>query len=70
MFLEAADSAGNVLPFWRARSSTSIGASVPLDGRKHSKRATRLALVLRSSHEGVLAYCSLADLKRFAIDLT
>jgi uncharacterized protein len=26
-------------------------------------------VVLRASHEGALAYCSLADLKRFAIDL-
>ena len=26
-------------------------------------------VVLRASHEGVLAYCSLADLKRFAVDL-
>jgi hypothetical protein len=26
-------------------------------------------VVLRASHEGALAYCSLDDLKRFAIDL-
>ena len=26
-------------------------------------------VVLRATHEGALAYCSLADLKRFAIDL-
>jgi uncharacterized protein len=26
-------------------------------------------VVMRASHEGALAYCSLADLKRFAIDL-
>ena len=26
-------------------------------------------VVLRASHEGALAYCALADLKRFAIDL-
>ena len=26
-------------------------------------------VVLRASHEGALAYCSLADLKRFAVDL-
>jgi uncharacterized protein (DUF2237 family) len=26
-------------------------------------------VVLRASHEGALSYCSLADLKRFAIDL-
>ena len=26
-------------------------------------------VVLRASHEGALAYCSLTDLKRFAIDL-
>jgi uncharacterized protein (DUF2237 family) len=26
-------------------------------------------VVLRASHEGALAYCSLADLKRFAMDL-
>src|ERR1700675_138671 len=26
-------------------------------------------VVLRASHQGSLAYCSLADLKRFAIDL-
>jgi uncharacterized protein (DUF2237 family) len=24
---------------------------------------------LRATHEGALAYCSLADLKRFAVDL-
>jgi hypothetical protein len=27
-------------------------------------------VVLRATHEGALAYCSLADLKRFAVDLT
>ncbi len=26
-------------------------------------------VVLRATHEGALAYCSLADLKRFAVDL-
>jgi uncharacterized protein (DUF2237 family) len=26
-------------------------------------------VVLRASHAGALAYCSLADLKRFAVDL-
>jgi uncharacterized protein (DUF2237 family) len=26
-------------------------------------------VVLRATHEGALSYCSLADLKRFAIDL-
>ena len=26
-------------------------------------------VVLRATHEGALTYCSLADLKRFAIDL-
>ncbi len=26
-------------------------------------------IVLRATHEGALAYCSLADLKRFAVDL-
>jgi uncharacterized protein len=25
--------------------------------------------VLRATHEGALSYCSLADLKRFAVDL-
>lgn len=32
-----------------------------------ASRAPRV--VLRATHEGALAYCSLADLKRFAIDL-
>jgi hypothetical protein len=27
-------------------------------------------VVLRATHEGALAYCSLADLKRFAVDLS
>jgi uncharacterized protein len=27
-------------------------------------------VVLRATHEGALTYCSLADLKRFAVDLT
>jgi uncharacterized protein (DUF2237 family) len=26
-------------------------------------------VVLRATHEGALGYCSLADLKRFAVDL-
>ncbi|MGB7100874.1 MAG: DUF2237 family protein, partial [Xanthobacteraceae bacterium] len=26
-------------------------------------------VVLRATHEGALTYCSLADLKRFAVDL-
>jgi hypothetical protein len=26
--------------------------------------------VLRATHEGALAYCELADLKRFAVDLS
>jgi uncharacterized protein (DUF2237 family) len=32
-----------------------------------AKRAPRV--VLRATHEGALSYCSLADLKRFAVDL-
>ena len=32
-----------------------------------SERAPRV--VLRATHEGALRYCSLADLKRFAVDL-
>ena len=32
-----------------------------------AKRAPRV--VLRATHEGALAYCSLADLKRLAVDL-
>jgi uncharacterized protein (DUF2237 family) len=32
-----------------------------------ANRAPRV--VLRATHEGALAYCALADLKRFAIDL-
>jgi uncharacterized protein len=27
-------------------------------------------VVLRATHEGALGYCSLADLKRLAVDLT
>jgi uncharacterized protein (DUF2237 family) len=27
-------------------------------------------VVLRATHEGALAYCSLADLKRYAVDLS
>jgi uncharacterized protein (DUF2237 family) len=27
-------------------------------------------VVLRATHEGALSYCSLADLKRFAVDLS
>jgi uncharacterized protein (DUF2237 family) len=27
-------------------------------------------VVLRATHEGALDYCSLADLKRFAVDLS
>jgi uncharacterized protein (DUF2237 family) len=27
-------------------------------------------VVLRATHEGALAHCSLADLKRFAVDLS
>jgi uncharacterized protein len=26
-------------------------------------------VILRATHEGALSYCSLADLKRFAVDL-
>jgi uncharacterized protein len=33
-----------------------------------AQRAPRV--VLRATHEGALEYCSLADLKRFAVDLT
>jgi uncharacterized protein (DUF2237 family) len=32
-----------------------------------ARRAPRV--VLRATHEGALSYCSLADLKRFAVDL-
>ncbi|MGA7390812.1 MAG: DUF2237 family protein, partial [Pseudolabrys sp.] len=32
-----------------------------------ASQAPRVAL--RATHEGALAYCSLADLKRFAVDL-
>jgi uncharacterized protein (DUF2237 family) len=45
---------------------------VPLVGKKRSKRAKRRAwprVVLRATHEGALEHCSLADLKRFAVDL-
>jgi uncharacterized protein (DUF2237 family) len=33
----------------------------------HANRAPRV--VLRATHEGALAYCAFADLKRFAVDL-
>jgi uncharacterized protein (DUF2237 family) len=42
---------------------------VHLVGKKHSKPAKRRAVVLRATHEAALDHCSLADLKRFAVDL-
>jgi uncharacterized protein (DUF2237 family) len=44
-----------------------VGVSVHRGGKKRWRRAPRV--VLRATHEGALSYCSLADLKRFAVDL-
>ena len=44
---------------------------VPMCPRWQEAFAARQAprVVLRATHEAALAYCSLADLKRFAVDL-
>jgi uncharacterized protein (DUF2237 family) len=45
-----------------------VGAYVHLAGRKRSRQAKR-RVWFRATHEATLAYFSLADLKRFAVDL-
>ena len=45
-------------------SHVSIGASADQLAAGHAPR-----VVLRATHEGALDYCSLTDLKRFALDL-
>jgi uncharacterized protein (DUF2237 family) len=52
-FLEFSKSRGNDAPRWREALEAGCAPRV----------------VLRATHEGALDYCSLADLKRFALDL-
>jgi uncharacterized protein (DUF2237 family) len=40
-----------------------------LDDGLSSRRTASPRVVLRATHETVLTYCFLADLKRFAVDL-
>ncbi len=53
-----------------AEATTCTGAG---HGEPHSDLAFEARhaprVVLRATHEAALAYCSLADLKRFAVDL-
>jgi uncharacterized protein (DUF2237 family) len=39
------------------------------EGKGHGNAEGRHRVVLRATHEAALAYFSLADLKRFAVDL-
>ena len=43
--------------------------SLPLDAQSPNATTAAPRVVLRATHEGALSFCSLADLKKHAIDL-
>ena len=53
---------------WLCRSQTA-GPLVFMCTAMAGSTRSEPGAVLRATHEGALSYCSLADLKRFAVDL-
>ncbi len=59
--------AGFRLP--RTETRETDGASARRAGRRRFEAGSAPRVVLRATHEGALGYCTLADLKRHALDL-